>query len=233
MSRTTTVTDQVIENMRKKIISGEWAIGAKIPSESELCREYDCSRTSVRTAISQLNALGAVKTRRGSGTVVLSAFPVLVPEEMREQNLGEGRSEDSLHLLRNWRQARFFLEPAIVEQVAVIATDEQIAQLKRINQEQYECIGRQQEYIDKDREFHLTIAMFLGNELLTGILQDLLAQNDMMQICNEEFGYNGGYFHMMITAAIERHDAQAAKSLMEEHLAEIDDFFGLKKSNFK
>lgn len=54
----------------KKIESGEYQGESKIPSEQELCEQYDISRPTVRQAISELTNNGYLYKEKGKGTFV-------------------------------------------------------------------------------------------------------------------------------------------------------------------
>lgn len=54
----------------KKIESGEYPEESKIPSEQELCEQYDISRPTVRQAISELTSNGYLYKEKGKGTFV-------------------------------------------------------------------------------------------------------------------------------------------------------------------
>lgn len=62
---------QLYTILKKKIESGEWQVNYKIPSEKELCRMYNVSRTSVRAAIGELVKEGYLSRIPGKGTFVL------------------------------------------------------------------------------------------------------------------------------------------------------------------
>ena len=63
------------EEFDHKIRQGLLHEGDKLPTESELVRRYDVSRTVVREALSKLQASGLVETRHGIGTFVLPMRP--------------------------------------------------------------------------------------------------------------------------------------------------------------
>jgi GntR family transcriptional regulator len=69
-SSSTPVWLQICNQVEQAIRQGTWAEGTRIPSEAQLCAQFDASRTSVRAAIDQLRAAGLVSSRRGSGTYV-------------------------------------------------------------------------------------------------------------------------------------------------------------------
>ncbi|WP_232665249.1 GntR family transcriptional regulator [Pseudonocardia sp. TRM90224] len=66
----TSLSRRLAEELRSRIMSGEFAPGARLPSEAELVRRYQVSRVTVRTALRTLEAQGLVDVRHGSGSFV-------------------------------------------------------------------------------------------------------------------------------------------------------------------
>ena len=56
--------------IREQILSGEFTIGMRLPSEIELGKKFPISRQTVRQATSVLESEGLLERRRGSGTYV-------------------------------------------------------------------------------------------------------------------------------------------------------------------
>ncbi len=61
---------QLKASLRSAIVEGNWPPGARIPSEAELCRALDVSRTVVRQALGDLEHERLLTRRRGLGTFV-------------------------------------------------------------------------------------------------------------------------------------------------------------------
>lgn len=61
---------QLREIIEKKIDSGEWKPGDKIPSENDLRTSYDVSRNTAQKAINELVSEGLLERRQGKGTFV-------------------------------------------------------------------------------------------------------------------------------------------------------------------
>jgi DNA-binding GntR family transcriptional regulator len=59
------------EELRTRILAGEWRPGERLPSEPELARRRFVSRSSMRAAITVLEEDGFVSRKHGSGTYVL------------------------------------------------------------------------------------------------------------------------------------------------------------------
>jgi DNA-binding GntR family transcriptional regulator len=64
------------EAVRGEIASGTLRVGEKLPSEDELCRRYDVSRHTVRSALRDLAEDGLIASRQGSRSVVLRQAPL-------------------------------------------------------------------------------------------------------------------------------------------------------------
>jgi GntR family transcriptional regulator len=58
------------DELRARILAGEWRPGERLPSEPELARRRFVSRSSMRAAITVLEEDGFVSRRHGSGTYV-------------------------------------------------------------------------------------------------------------------------------------------------------------------
>lgn len=84
---------QMCSIIRAKIEKGEWASGAQIPTEDELCRTYDVSKATVRIAIAELARDGYLKKWQGKGTFVGNPSPYVgmaMKTKLTEEMFGEG-----------------------------------------------------------------------------------------------------------------------------------------------
>ena len=78
---------QVYEDLFSAIKSGSFQPGDRLPSEAELGKRYNTSRITVAKAVNELQSLGFVSRRAGSGTHVLApaastgrVFGLLIPD---------------------------------------------------------------------------------------------------------------------------------------------------------
>lgn len=62
----------VYEKLRARFEGGEFAVGALLPVEDELCAEFGVSRYTLREALRVLEQQGFIQRRRRAGTKVLS-----------------------------------------------------------------------------------------------------------------------------------------------------------------
>ncbi len=110
----------VYKEMESRILSGKWPINCLIPSEQELCREFECGRSIVGKAIEHLVHGGLVERRRRSGTrVIQNALPSGSPAARLNAYAfiypGESEAHDGI-----WRTAKGFQSTARVQQRRVI-----------------------------------------------------------------------------------------------------------------
>ena len=61
---------QLHNQLRRSIVSGRWADGERIPTETQLARHLDISRTTVRIALQRLEVEGMIRRAAGRGTFV-------------------------------------------------------------------------------------------------------------------------------------------------------------------
>jgi GntR family transcriptional regulator len=61
---------QVFLVLRDRILSRRYAEGEMLPSEEELRKKFQVSRTTIRNALATLNSLGLIEKRQGVGTFV-------------------------------------------------------------------------------------------------------------------------------------------------------------------
>ncbi|SCW64434.1 GntR family transcriptional regulator [Paenibacillus tianmuensis] len=68
----TPLYSQLLETMKQAIQSGSLKAGDPLPSESQLCKWLQVSRTTIRLAMDQLSEQGLIVRRRGRGSTVAS-----------------------------------------------------------------------------------------------------------------------------------------------------------------
>jgi GntR family transcriptional regulator len=71
---------QIADDLRVQIESGELAPGTMLPTEIELREQYEASRNTIRDAIRRLASIGLVETLPGQGTFVVQRIDPFVTE---------------------------------------------------------------------------------------------------------------------------------------------------------
>ncbi|WP_164718300.1 FadR/GntR family transcriptional regulator [Bradyrhizobium sp. LVM 105] len=212
---------QVADQLRNLIDSGEYAVGSRLPTERDLAEQLKVSRPTVREALIALEVEGRLRIRVGSGIYVIEPAAIAAPAAA---SVIEGPFE----LLR----AREFLESAIAEQAARVATKDDIARIDAslLAMEKVEHPGEAS--MVHDRAFHVAIAGSLGNAVLVRVVGELFDQR-----LNPYFAQLAHYFenpgtwrtaldeHRAVREAIAAHDPQSAREAMRTHLARSQERF--------
>lgn len=66
-----TLVGKLASTLRETILSGDYEVGQRLPSEAQLTRMHGVSRTVVREAVAILRADGLVEPRKGAGVFVI------------------------------------------------------------------------------------------------------------------------------------------------------------------
>lgn len=73
---------QIIRDIEEQILNGTIKIGDKLMSETEMLKHYNCGRTTIRNALSELVLSGCLKKEQGFGT-----FCVALPKRDVPKNI--------------------------------------------------------------------------------------------------------------------------------------------------
>ena len=203
------MSDQVYQYLSDGIRTGRWKIGDKLPSEAELCRELDTSRTTVRGAIERLNGLGLAESIRGKGTFVRRPKP---NEQVAEMLHMDGASRMDVFEFRK------IIESESAALAAMRATAADVEALERTIQGMASGTT-QREVASQDMEFHLLIATFSGNQVIKGVFEMMRPTYANMFMTNVAQLHKAGVLHhRRILLAIQSRDMKAARQLMLDHL---------------
>ena len=143
---------QVADQLRALIDSGEYRVGSRLPTERDLAEQLKVSRPTVREALIALEVEGRVRIRVGSGIYV--SEPAALAHPLPAATEIEGPFE----LLR----AREFLEGAIAEQAARVATPDDIARIDASLDAMATAQHPGEASMIHDRAFHVAVTQASG-----------------------------------------------------------------------
>src|SRR5258708_31829732 len=72
------VADQILDDLRERILSGALPDGTRLPAEKDLAAQYGVSGATVREAVRALTAMGLISSKHGSGSAVTAHGDTLV-----------------------------------------------------------------------------------------------------------------------------------------------------------
>lgn len=159
----TSLSDEVADRLREKILRGKYSPGDKLPTETELMEMFQVSRSTLREAIRVLANAGWIRVQQGAGTFVEGKTIQNEPLYQRLQRSGEEDLEE----------VRSLLERKIVEKASLNRSKENITKLKSIlkKRAEYAKLGNAQACIDVDLEFHKHLAIASGNSILADLYE--------------------------------------------------------------
>src|SRR2546426_762804 len=117
--------EQIAEQIKQRILSGELRTGDRLPTENESAEQFGASRTAVREAMKTLAQQGLIDTRPGRGAMVINATAQAMRHSlellMRVEHAG-----GSADLV----EVREMLEPEIAALAARRATQDQMTAMQ-------------------------------------------------------------------------------------------------------
>lgn len=196
---------EVVARLRESVASGRWAVGEKIPPETELVAELGVSRGTLREAVKALAHAGLFEVLRGDGTYVRATSEI---SGTAQRVYREHADEDVL-------QVRFALDTQAARLAAASATQGIVAELRDllVRRRDSWTAGDYEAWSAADWAFHLRVAEASGNALLHELYDsfgDVFHGTKMVQ--RLEAGFDGALAtgHEELLEAIEAGDGDAA-----------------------
>lgn len=187
--------------------------GDRLPNELILSKSMGVGRSSLREAMKLLASRNIVDIRQGSGTYV-SEDP-----GMAKDPLGLTFIEDRQKLAYDLLEVRFLLEPSIAASAAQHADAEDIKKLQTICSEIEALLCNNQDYTEKDIEFHTAIAMSSKNLVVPRLVPIINSSIELfIDLTNRSLLQETLETHRGILDAIAAHDPIAAQDAMYLHL---------------
>ena len=205
--------DRVVESIQGQILSGQLAVGTRLPPEREFSECLGVSRTVVREAVCILVTKGLLETRHGIGTTVRAE--AIKPLNLFLRNSGQEVSIEHLY------QVRTIMEVENAGLAAEKASDADVEDLRTICAEMAAAAGDPQRFAVKDNEFHRRLAQTTHNPLLVLLLdsvQDLMAEVRVLVAQKQGIFERVMPTHIRVLDCVAARDARGARRAMREHL---------------
>lgn len=213
------LSEKIVNQLETAIRKRKLNPGEKIPTEMEMCKLFNVSRTAVREAVQKLEAKGLISIKKGSGIYVNELESDTATDSMNlflELNLDK---DYVMHVM----ELRKIIEPEIAAKAAINRTEKNlekmvtyIQQLEGLEDFKYKEEGA------NDRKFHHEIAVASGNPVALLMLKpifQLMPKIRMLVYKDVKYAKEQALeFHKKIYQAIKNKNAEEAKRLMTEHL---------------
>ncbi len=203
--------ERVLRALRAAIISGELTPG-EVYSAPSLAATFGVSATPVREAMLDLAKENLVAVVPNKG------FRVSVVDE---------EQLDQITAIRR------LLEPPVVAEVTNLIPTEDFAALRRLAQEIVDGArtGDLAQYTEADREFHLRLLGYSGNQRLVDIVAELRSQTRLVglaSLLNRGDLVQSAREHLDLLDLMERRDIAAVEAFMNRHINHIQDLWSGK-----
>jgi len=213
------VREQVAGELRRLIVSGAIAPGEPLPSEAQLCRTFQCSRSAVREALRDVEQQGlVVRAENGRSLIVQAASLANVSR--------------AVHLYMELDQVTFnelfesleLLDPLAAALAAERGDETTLAALRALNEPARLSVEHLPDLVEIEVAFHLRLAEASGNRLFVAawkpILDALAVANAAVAPLMGEPAVTGTRrAHDEVIRAVAAHDAAAAAAWSRRHCA--------------
>jgi len=207
------LVDQALEQLRRRITEGKWAIGERLPTEPELSAELGISRNTVREAMRVLAFSGLIDIRQGDGSYLRSMTDPL------------GAMRALSHCtLEQAQETRQILEVEAIGLAAVRRTEADLSAMRdalKASAELYH--GDLEAYISADLVFHKHLVDAAHNPALSELYQyfSAIVAAQLRQTLNISPRRQAVFdLHIALLDAVEQQDPERAKSLCRQLINE-------------
>jgi len=220
LERRPKLSDAVVASIRQQIVTGAFATGQKLPTETQLTERFGVSRTVIREAMALLASEGLVEPRQGAGVFVLGRPTATFG--MMSAEIGNKIS----HAL-NVLEVRMGIE---IESAGLAATRRNGAQEAAIQEAFFEfdrLLSLGQATGRTDFEFHRAIAAATNNPFYVEVLDalgmraipcDITSPWGTDSVLTREYQVGLQAEHLAILKAISGGDGEDARTAMRHHL---------------
>jgi DNA-binding FadR family transcriptional regulator len=230
---------EIVEcHIRSLILSGEIALGERLPTEKELCVQFGVSIVTAREALRGLEAMGLIEKRKGRTGGIFVSQTKIDSLKIPLYSFLQGRNCSTAHLT----ELRMVMEPAAVRIAASHITRRAIKELEQNIQACESMIAGLCEPLTEEEffrieqgniEFHRLLAEATENPVLAltiDYVMDLLFNVKRRALTpNIDITIGTTKDHREILAYLKKGDPEGAEKAMALHLTRLEQH--LKKGN--
>ncbi len=217
--RTSTLVDDVVDEIRQKILAGEMEPGDFLPTRRELASMYGVGLSTVQEAMQALSAVGMLDSRPGKGTWVREdALEGLIHPETVRNRLG------NLNVAGVY-EARSVMEVTLTRMAAQRSTSSDLGRIREALERMEACVEDSEAFVAADLDFHLAVAKAGKNDLLEQfyyLSRKLIAEAVHEIVRRPGVKQDSILYQKAILSAIEDHNPDAAEQAARSHMGYVD-----------
>ncbi|MDH6677213.1 DNA-binding FadR family transcriptional regulator [Rhodococcus sp. LBL1] len=156
------LTDQVADQLRRRLQAGEWEIGSKLPGETTLAAELGVGRSTIREALRMLAGQGMLRARQGAGVFV----------ERTEPEFDGWEGVLQREAITAVVEVRAAIEIEAARLAALRATDADVAAMRRALELRADAADApDREFVDADIAVHRAVVAAAHNPVLSELFE--------------------------------------------------------------
>jgi GntR family transcriptional repressor for pyruvate dehydrogenase complex len=211
-------SDVLANELRERILNGEFAEGAALPPERELVAQTRMSRATVREALRILQVQGLVRVKAGRAGGTFVQLPGRDAVAKSVSLLIRGQQFRLTDLL----ETREAIEPFCARLAARNRTEADLERMNQANDVLADENGSLAKFLQANVDWHLAVATASHNELLAGLMgalsRAIYSSTENERFVDEKVRHETARAHRSVTKAIRAQDADAAVRRMERHV---------------
>ncbi len=205
---------KLVREIIAQIASGAYSDGARLPAERKLCRQYNLSRGTIRQAFCDLEKLGIIRIKAGSGAYVQKVSQKKLPTNFLPQDFANVTFSDIIF-------ARKAIETAAITLACKNIDARQMQQLEDLIHKMELSKENLLDFFKYDMDFHQVIIQASNNMPLITAFVSIAEYHKYSQVFSsvheDEVDFAVSYHKKMLSALKERDIKNAAKAI-NKHL---------------
>jgi DNA-binding FadR family transcriptional regulator len=223
------ISEGVTHQIKNAIFKKQYKTGAKLPSEKELCEQFQASRGVIREAIRTLEVTGFISLKQGAAGGAFVKELSFHPASSAILDLFIANKISAKELL----QVRAHIEMTIAKSIVPNISKASIALLEKAYHDELESSLTYSEKVSHQLELHYVLGQICENRLYRLILNCLLdlTKEMFLEVKSKHDVIHDPKEHKAIIEAIISGDVDLTVSNIEKHLKHLDTSMGeLEKS---
>lgn len=217
-TRVGVTTGNVVTQLRRRILEGDYAYEERLPAERNLAEEFGVSRGTIRSVLQILEQQHLVTRQIGSGTYV------------SHRDITNQQEISSITSPIEMVEVRIAIEPQLVRLAIANASSRDLEQLRDALRQCEACDGDSEKFARADTAFHMSLAHCSKNKLIYWLYERISEVRRHSQwrsmksklLTPERINYYNSQHREMYEAIAARDTASAVK-LIKDHLYGVQD----------
>jgi GntR family transcriptional repressor for pyruvate dehydrogenase complex len=205
---------KLVRELIAMIASGKYGDGARLPAERKFCEQFNVSRGTVRQGLYDLEKLGILKIKPGSGAYVQKISQKKLPAHLLPLDFANVTFSDIIY-------ARKAIETAAITLACEKINAHQIEELRQLIEKMEQAKDNLLEFLKLDTQFHQFIIHASGNMPLVTAFASIAEYHKYSQVFSSLYEseiHTAINFHRKMLSALRDRNVKNAVKAIVKHL---------------